>query len=88
MGTDARAGERERLAGIDELRAVVAATAPAPPELAAYLEKVHGAAYTITDADIDALTAAGVSEDAIFEQTVAAAISEGLRRFDAAEGVV
>ncbi len=88
MGTDATAGNRERLAGIDELRAVVAATAPAPAELGAYLEKVHRAAYTITDADIDALKAAGVTEDEIFEQTVAAAISEGLRRFDAAEAVV
>jgi hypothetical protein len=69
---------------VDELRAVVAGTAPAPPELAAYLEKVHSRAYTVTDGDIEALKAAGIAEDVIFEQTVAAAISEGLRRADAA----
>jgi hypothetical protein len=32
--------------------------------------------------------AAGLSEDEIFEQTVAAAISEGLRRLDAAAAVI
>lgn len=73
---------------IEQLRANVAATAPAPPELAAYLEKVRTAAYTVTDADVQALQDAGFSEDEIFEQTVAVAISEGLRRLDAAERVI
>jgi alkylhydroperoxidase family enzyme len=73
---------------IDELRAVVAA-APAPPAaMATYLAKVTERAYTVTDADVEALTAAGLSEDEIFEQTVAAAISQGLRRLDAAETVI
>jgi alkylhydroperoxidase family enzyme len=69
---------------LDQLRAVVAGTEAAPPELDAYLAKVRERAYTVTDAEVDALKAAGVSEDAIFEQTVATAIAEGLRRFDAA----
>ena len=69
---------------IDELRAVVSATAPAPPELQGYLAKVHDRAYTITDADVESLKDAGIAEDTIFEQTVAAAIAEGLRRLDAA----
>jgi alkylhydroperoxidase family enzyme len=69
---------------IAELRAIVAATEPAPAELAPYLAKVHARAYTVTDGDVEKLKAAGVSEDAIFEQTVAAAIAEGLRRYDAA----
>lgn len=56
--------------------------------MTAYLQKVHAAAYTITDADVDAIKAADVSEDEIFEQTVAAAISEGLRRLAAAERVI
>jgi alkylhydroperoxidase family enzyme len=73
---------------LDELRAVVAATPEAPGAMTAYLEKVRVAAYRITDADVDAIKAAGVSEDEIFEQTVAAAISEGLRRLDAAEQVI
>ena len=73
---------------LDELRAVVAGTADAPPELAGYLDKVRDRAYTVTDAEVAALKANGISEDAIFEQTVAVAIGEGLRRFDAAARVI
>ena len=73
---------------LDALRANVTNTAPARPELAAYLEKVRTRAYTVTDADVENLKAAGLSEDEIFEQTVAAAISEGLRRLDAASAVI
>ena len=56
--------------------------------MAGYLAKVRERAYTVTDADVEALKAAGLSEDEIFEQTVAAAIGEGLRRLDAAEEVI
>jgi alkylhydroperoxidase family enzyme len=73
---------------IEELRAVVASTAPAPEAMALYLRKVHERAYTITDADVDALKSAGLTEDEIFEQTVAAAIVEGLRRLDRAHEVL
>lgn len=73
---------------IDELRAVGAAMPPAPPELAAYLEKVRDWAYTVVDRDVEALKEAGVSEDVIFEQTVAVAIAEGLRRLDRAAEVI
>jgi alkylhydroperoxidase family enzyme len=73
---------------LDELRAVVTGTADAPPELDGYLAKVRDRAYTVTDADVEALKADGVSEDAIFEQTVVVAIGEGLRRFDAAVRVI
>jgi len=66
----------------------VAATAPAPAEMAAYLEKVRDRAYTVVDGDVEALKEAGFSEDAIFEQTVAVAIAEGLRRLDAADRVI
>jgi alkylhydroperoxidase family enzyme len=72
---------------VDRLRQVVEAYAP-DPRLEAYLAKVRTAAYQVTDADVQALKDAGVSEDEIFEQTVAAAISEGLRRLDAAEAVI
>ena len=37
---------------------------------------------------MEELKAAGLSEDEIFEQTVAAAIGEGLRRLDAAAAVI
>jgi alkylhydroperoxidase family enzyme len=73
---------------IDDLRAVVAAAPAPPPAMAPYLAKVAERAYTVTDADVAALSAAGLSEDEIFEQTVAAAIAQGLRRLDAANAVI
>lgn len=73
---------------IAELRGVVEQSAPAPVEMAAYLEKVRERAYTVVDADVEALKEAGLSEDAIFEQTVAVAIAEGLRRLDRANEVI
>ncbi|MBA3841684.1 MAG: hypothetical protein H0X39_03540 [Actinobacteria bacterium] len=73
---------------IDELRAVVVSTPAAPAELTGYLLKVRERAYAVTDGEVEALKASGVSEDEIFEQTVAAAIGEGLRRLDAARAVI
>jgi alkylhydroperoxidase family enzyme len=73
---------------LDALRANVASTAPPAPSLAPYLEKVRANAYKVTDADVEQLRAAGLTEDEIFEQTVAAAISEGLRRLDKASSVI
>ena len=73
---------------IERLRGNVAATPPAPDAMAGYLRKVHERAYTVTDADVAALKAAGISEDVIFEQTIAAAIGEGLRRLDRAGEVL
>jgi hypothetical protein len=73
---------------LDALRANVANTATARPELEAYLHKVRTRAYSVTDSDVEQLKAAGLSEDEIFEQTVAAAIGEGLRRLDAASAVI
>jgi alkylhydroperoxidase family enzyme len=74
---------------IDELRALVSAAEP-PAELllAPYLAKVRSGAYTVTDADVEELKRAGLSEDAIFEATVSVAMAEGLRRLDAAERVL
>ena len=73
---------------IEELRGVVAAAAPEPPALAPYLDKVRSRAYTVTDADVAALTAVGVSEEEIFQHTVAVAVAEGLRRLDAGLGAI
>jgi len=73
---------------IEQLRATVAAAPAAPSALAPYLEKVRSRAYTVTDADVEALEAAGCTEDEIFEQTVAVAIAEGLRRLDAGLGAI
>jgi hypothetical protein len=73
---------------IAELRAVVERTAPAPDDMGPYLEKVHERAYDVSDADVQRLLDAGHSQDEVFEQTVAAAIGEGLRRLDAAMRVI
>ena len=54
-----------------------------PTAAEAYLEKVRLHAYRVTDGDVEALKAAGLSEDEIFEATVAAAVGAGLARFDA-----
>jgi alkylhydroperoxidase family enzyme len=73
---------------VEELGRIAAAAAPPPTAMGAYLAKVRDRAYTVTDADIDELKAGGFSEDEIFEQTVAIAIGEGLRRLEAAERVI
>ena len=61
---------------------------PGVGPLESYLEKVRTAAYTITDADVQAVKDAGVSEDEIFERTVAVAVEEGRRRLAAADRVI
>ena len=66
-------GTRQAIA---EERAVGAA----PPVLLPYLEKVAYQAWTIQDEDVEALKRAGLSEDRIFEATVAAAVGAGLKR--------
>jgi alkylhydroperoxidase family enzyme len=71
-------GELEPAArkAIAEERAVGAV----PPALLPYLEKVAYQAHTVTDEDVEALKNAGLSEDRIFEATVAAAVGAGLKR--------
>ena len=71
---------------MDALRPL--AERPPDERLATYLDTVRRHAYRVTDGDVQALKDAGVSEDEIFEQTVAAAIGEGLRRWDAAERAI
>jgi alkylhydroperoxidase family enzyme len=57
---------------------------PAPAAFGPFLEKVRRHAYRVTDEDVEALKAAGHSEDEIFELTVAAAVAAGLERRAAA----
>ena len=72
---------------MDDLRAI-SDSIPADGRMGAYLDKVRSRAYEITDADVESLRQAGVPEDEIFEQTVGTAITEGLRRWDAAERAI
>jgi alkylhydroperoxidase family enzyme len=73
---------------IDELRDLAAAAPPSPATMAGYLAKVRERASTVTDGDVDALKSEGCTEDEIFEQTVAVALAEGLRRLDRARAVI
>jgi alkylhydroperoxidase family enzyme len=59
-----------------------AAAGEIPEALRAYVDKVARRAYTVTDGDIEALKAAGYSEDAIFEITLSAALGAGLSRLE------
>ena len=68
---------------IARLRAAAKPERIAPAELGGYLEKVRLHAYKVTDRDVDALKAAGLTEDEIFEHTVSAAVAAGLERLDA-----
>jgi hypothetical protein len=43
---------------------------------------VRRGAYTVTDADVQELKAAGLSEDEIFELTVSTAVGVGLGRLE------
>jgi alkylhydroperoxidase family enzyme len=70
-------------APIARLREAAQPDRAAPPDLEPYLDKVRRDATSVTDRDVDELLAAGISEDEIFEQTVAAAVSAGLERLEA-----
>ena len=73
---------------IEQLRTIVADMPPPAKSMESYLAKVRDRAYAVTDADVDGLKAEGFSEDEIFEQTVAVAIAQGLRRLDAAMSAI
>jgi hypothetical protein len=64
------------------LRTAAAAGDPLPEPWRSYAALVRDASYTITDSDIGRLTAAGHTEDQIFEVTGAAAVGAALRFFD------
>jgi alkylhydroperoxidase family enzyme len=55
---------------------------PLPAELDGFVRQVALRATEVTDGDIARLRAAGYSEDAIFEVTVAAALGAGLARLE------
>ena len=73
---------------IEGLREAAQPDRPTPPAARAYLGKVRGRAYAITDRDVAELEASGLSDDEIFELTVAAAVGVGLARLSSALGIV
>ena len=73
---------------IERLRKAARPERHAPPEFAAYLEKVRLHAYRVTDEDVQALKNAGFTEDQIFEHTVSVATAAGLERLEAGLGAL
>ena len=57
---------------------------PVPAELSPYVEKVRQHAYKVVDHDVEALHEAGVTDDQLFELTVATALGAGFSRLAAA----
>ena len=55
-----------------------------PEEARALIEKVTRHAYKVTDEDIAAARQAGLTEDAIFELVVCAAVGQANRQLDSA----
>ena len=55
------------MSSLDELRRIADELPLARPELETYLSKVRSRAFTVTDADVEGLKAAGIDEDEIFE---------------------
>jgi alkylhydroperoxidase family enzyme len=77
FGTASETPESERRAAFDgELGRV-------PEAARAYLQKVRERAYTVTDEDVAALRKAGLSEDAIYDLTIAAALGASWKGLEA-----
>ena len=55
---------------------------PPSPLLAAYLEKVRRRAVEVTDEEVAALLASGLTEDQVYEATMRAAMTAGIERFE------
>ena len=73
----------EPLRRLAELREQVAGGAvPHSPLLDAYVERVRRRAVEVTDEEVAALLAAGLTEDQVYEATLHAALSAGIERFE------
>jgi alkylhydroperoxidase family enzyme len=68
---------------IDDLRTAATPERPVPAAAEAYVDTVRRYAYRTTDAQVEALLDAGLSQDEVFELTVAAAVGAGLQRLEA-----
>jgi alkylhydroperoxidase family enzyme len=73
---DGRASHEQRRAAFDN--------AAVGEPLATLIQKVAQRACTVTDENIAAVRASGLSEDQIFEIVVCAAIGQATRQYDAA----
>jgi alkylhydroperoxidase family enzyme len=69
-------------------RLAIAEGRKAPVELAGYVATVRASAYKVTDEDVARLQQAGLSDEQIFEATVAAAVGAGFDRLKAMERIM
>lgn len=76
------------VASVEDRRAAFSNELPASHPAAALVAKVAKHAWKVTDEDVAAVRAAGVSEDAIFELVVCAAMGQSKRQLSAALAVV
>lgn len=60
-----------------------AALAPLPDHIAAVVDKVHRHAYKLTDDDVQSALAAGVTQEALFELIIVAAVGAATQRLEA-----
>jgi hypothetical protein len=73
---DGKASHAQRRAAFDNAGLAV--------PLSTLIDKLTKHAYTVTDADIAAARALGLSEDQIFEIVVAGAVGQATRQYDTA----
>jgi alkylhydroperoxidase family enzyme len=78
--TPGATGESLRRAVLEQAMESPGTTDGVPPALTQYVDTVARHAYKVTDEDIAALQAAGHSDDALFEITVAAAVGAAMHR--------
>ncbi len=84
-----RALKGDGKASADHRRAAYDLDKAALPEaVRALIEKTAKHAYKVTDDDVAAAKAAGVSEDELFELVVCAALGQAMRQLDAAFGAI
>jgi hypothetical protein len=79
-----RAVEGAGKASREARRAAFANSGVTPEPAAALIDKVAKHAYKVTDEDVAAAKAAGLSEDEIFELVVCAALGQAKRQYDTA----
>ncbi len=71
-----------------EVRRSIVERSDVPERFASYVDEVHDHAYRITDRTVAELREAGMSEDELFEATVAAAFGAARDRLEAGLGAL
>jgi hypothetical protein len=74
--------EAQRRAVLERAQETPGANGSIPSSLTRYVDTVARHAYRVTDADLVSLQQAGLSDDTLFEITVAAAVGAALHRLD------